>query len=740
MHEQTAPLASAIDEEYQANLRSLLQESLESLFLASGVAGFGLIVLGIQFAQIRPIGLLGLPLMLFPFAPHRLLARYYPAGAWLLVSGWLAIAATLSFALPLPSAVGLLILPVALATLFIGAPAGIVTGVLANLAAVSAISSTSTISADSAVFVSATIWGLFFLAWLSRRPMETALRWSWHNYALARRQADTARDTQAELKLVVEDLAEANVQAARLNELLRVSRWAAEEAERAKAEFAANVSHELRTPLNMIIGFAEMITEAPRTYGGRLPPALLADVAAIHRNAQHLAGLINDVLDMSQVEAQRMSLAREWNALPEIIQAAASAVEPLFASRGLYLRHTVANDLPLIYCDRTRIRQVFLNLLNNAARFTEAGGVTIAASIDDRSVLVTVTDTGIGIREADLSRLFEPFRQLEGASQRGGGSGLGLNISRRFIELHGGQMGVHSQVGGGSSFWFNLPLDVAPEPASFARWVHSAWEPRRHSNLTPKPQLVPRLVVLEPYDALQGQIRRYLDAAEVVAATTPVEARTLLAATPATMLLVRGDSPDQTSAWVNEMHDAPYAIPVVACTLPAAQAGGRLGVSGQLTKPVTRAQLFKAIAALHTPVRSILLVDDDAEALHLFSRILSSGLPRYRVLQAGSGQEALDLLRARRPDLLLLDLLMPGMDGLSVLAAKNRDPRLKDIPVLIVSAQDPGGQPIVAPSLLATRSGGLSVADLLRSALAVSEILAAPRPAPDSGPEAMPGA
>jgi CheY-like chemotaxis protein len=174
--------------------------------------------------------------------------------------------------------------------------------------------------------------------------------------------------------------------------------------------------------------------------------------------------------------------------------------------------------------------------------------------------------------------------------------------------------------------------------------------------------------------------------------------------------------------------------------LPTAQTAGGAHVAGYLTKPITREQLFEAIAGLDQPVRSVLLTDDDPEALQLFSRILSSGRQRLRVLQASSGPEALALLRARRPDLLLLDLLMPGMDGLAVLAEKERDPKIRDTPVLILSAQDPSGQPIVAPSVTITRSGGLSLVDLLRTTLAVSEILAVPRPALAPTPQAMPGA
>ncbi|MBI2941409.1 MAG: response regulator [Chloroflexi bacterium] len=736
-------MVKADSDAHDLNLRQLREEALESLFVATGIAGFSLILLGLQFPQHRQIGSLGILVMLVPFLAHRLLARHYLADAWLLVGTWLVFGLALTYWLPATPAVFLLALPVALAGLFVGAGAGSLTGVSATLAAIAvAPAGDGVIPPWNEVLAATVIWGVFVLVWLSSRPLEASVRWSWRHCDQARQQLDQARDTQAELKQAVKDLADASVQMARLNDLLSAARRAAEDAERAKAEFAANVSHELRTPLNMILGFAEMIVDAPRSYGDRLPPALLADVAAIHRNSQHLASLINDVLDISQVEAQRMSLIREWNPLADVVEAAVLAVQPLFESRGLSLDVAVPASLPLVYCDRTRIRQVLLNLLNNAARFTETGGVTIEARPDEERVVVTVTDTGPGIAETDLPKLFEPFRQLDGSvRRRQGGSGLGLNISRRFVELHGGQMGVRSRLGAGSSFWFSLPLAApSPDAASVARWLPTEWEPRRHARLASRLQLVPRLVVLEPRDVLRGAIRRYLDGVEVEAAATPASARALLATAPAQALLIRGESPEQAAAWVDEMHDAPYATPMVACALPAPGTDGGLGVAGYLTKPITRPQLLRAIEAITVPVRSILLADDDPEALQLFGRILSTSPRRYRVLQASSGPEVLELLRARRPDLLLLDLVMPGMDGFAVLAEKGRDGDLKDIPVLILSARDPSGQPIVAPSFSATRSGGLSLPDLLRCAIALSEVLAVPRPAPGPAPPAAPGA
>jgi signal transduction histidine kinase/CheY-like chemotaxis protein len=714
-------------DEHEANLRDVQEEALRLLVGGTIAAGFFLLLLALQVYELVNVGILGISLMFMTVSLQWLLSRFYLLRAWLLTASWLLSVLILAVTLPLSNIVCLLALPVGLAAFAIGDRAGLLAAVVGTAATLALAAAQTAPIAWSALAV---IWGVFALFWLSSRPLLVAMRWSWQSYAQAHEQLEEARLRQAELN-----------QMARLTDLLAAARRAAEEAERARAEFAANVSHELRTPLNMILGFAEMIVEAPRTYGAKLPPALLADVAAIQRNSQHLANLINDVLDISQIEAQRMTLTREWNTLSDIVEGAVLAVRPLFESRGLFLQVQMPADLPRISCDRTRIRQVLLNLLNNAARFTDKGGVTITAEQHEQDVVVTVTDSGPGIRPEDIAKLFEPFRQLDGTTtRRQGGSGLGLNISRRFVELHGGEMGVRSQPGKGSSFWFSLPLSSPSMDMSMAaRFLRAPYEVRTHSAMTPKPQFVPRVVILETHDMLQSATRRYLDGVEVVGAASLDDARALLAEAPAQAILIRGESPEQASAWMDGLHETPNMTPVAAVTLPSTQTAGGANVAGYLTKPITRAQIFQAIAGLGIAVNSVLLTDDDPEALQLFSRILSSGQQRYRVLQAASGQEALSLLRERRPDLLLLDLLMPGMDGLAVLAEKDHDPLIKNIPVLILSAQDPSGQPIVAPSLTISRSGGLSLVDLLRSAMAISEILAVSRPAPAPTPQAKPG-
>ena len=200
----------------------------------------------------------------------------------------------------------------------------------------------------------------------------------------------------------------------------------------------------------MIIGFSEMAMYSPETYGPNIPQALLADLEIVLRNSRHLSSLIDDVLDLSQIDAGQMALMKEPTALGEIIAAVATAVRPLFNSKGLYLRTDIPLNLPPLHCDRIRIRQVLLNLLSNAGRFTEKGGVWVGARQEGNQVVVSVADSGPGIKADEAAKVFKPFQQLDGSIHSyWTGSGLGLSVSKHFVELHKGKMWLESVPGAG---------------------------------------------------------------------------------------------------------------------------------------------------------------------------------------------------------------------------------------------------------------------------------------------------
>ncbi len=597
---------------------------------------------------------------------------------------------------------------------------------------VSSLLSSLTVSLCGAAITGGILTGL--LGWVSTRALLTVTQWALFYSERARERMKEAQAQRLELKQVQEDLVLANRELARLSDRLKVMHQVAEEARRTKEEFVANVSHELRTPLNMIIGFSEMITQSPQVYGEELPPALLADIAAIQRNSRHLTRLVNDVLDLSQVEAGRMALSKQWTLLQEIIDEAVLAVKVLFESKGLSLEVEIAPDLPPVFCDGTRIHQVVLNLLSNAGRFTERGGVQVRAWRDKDMVMVGVTDTGPGIPPESRKRIFEPFQQLDTSiRRRHGGSGLGLSISKRFVEMHEGNMWLESEMGVGTTICFSLPLGMSP-PVALAdegvrRWFSSydeyhEYRTRGRRSSAPAPKVIPRFVLLEQGGTLQRLFSRYAHDVEIVSIQNIEEAVAELNRSPAQSLIVNSPPVGEALAMMDQLTDLPYGTPAVVCWVPGEnESAKRLGVVRYLVKPITRDALLTALEGLGTDVETVLLVDDEPEALQLFARMLSSTENGYRVLRAKNGRRALSLMRERRPDVVLLDLIMPGMDGFEVLLEKSQDPAIREMPVVVISSRDPSGEPIVSDTLTVTRGGGLSVPNLLDCIRAVSDVL-----------------
>ncbi|MBN2501371.1 MAG: response regulator [Anaerolineales bacterium] len=573
---------------------------------------------------------------------------------------------------------------------------------------------------------------MLVIIWSLSDSLLTLNEWSVTNYQRADQELQTLRAQRLEFLNTQADLVLANKELARLTERLAAMQQVAEEARRIKEEFVANVSHELRTPLNMIIGFSDTIMNSPHVYGRDIPDTLLADIAAIYRNSQHLAKLVDDVLDLSQIEARRMAITKEWTSITEIIYEATEAVRALFDSKELYLKTEITADIPPIFCDSTRIRQVIINLLGNAGRFTDQGGVLIKVWLDGEETIISVTDTGPGISLDDQKNIFQPFHQIESIYRNHrGGSGLGLTISKQFVEMHDGRMWLESELGTGTTFFFSLPvqlnLQFAEGPQDNARRYfnpYEQYEPRLRTANLPEEEILNRFVLYEDDVILERLLRRYLDRAEVVAKNDFSEAVQELYRSPAQALILNPTTKREQEKIEEELSTIPMDTPVISCWIPGREkVAQELGVVEYLLKPVGQQEILNAIKRLDIDVKRILLVDDSTEILQLFTRMLSSTDDNYRILQASNGKRALNLMRKRQPDVVLLDLIMPDLDGFQLLREKSLDDTIRDIPVMVISSINPIGDAIVSDEIRVTRRDGLSLNDLINCIQTLGSVL-----------------
>jgi signal transduction histidine kinase len=288
------------------------------------------------------------------------------------------------------------------------------------------------------------------------------LNWFHDRYQIAIVNEQIIRDDEIKLKKMVDSLNEYEKYLSQTNNSLIIAREEAEQARAAKQSFVQNVSHELRTPLNMIIGFSETMVNSPESYGEvKWTPDLSGDIQVIYQNSQHLKSLIDDILDMASLENRRYEIELANVDLNAIIQEVVLFTQGAYHAKGLYLKTDLIAMDQLVRADAVRLKQVLINLLSNAQKYTRTGGVTISSKLDGRMAVVTVSDTGKGIPPEYLDKVFEAFFQVDRSNDREeSGTGLGLFISKQLIELHGGRMYITSQPGKGTNVHFTIPLAV----------------------------------------------------------------------------------------------------------------------------------------------------------------------------------------------------------------------------------------------------------------------------------------
>ncbi len=468
----------------------------------------------------------------------------------------------------------------------------------------------------------------------------------------------------------------------------RAARDAAEAANRAKSDFLAKMSHELRTPLNSVIGFSEMLQDGA---AGPLADRQHRYVANVLSGGRQLLQLINDVLDLSKIEAGRMELSRSAFDVATAIREAEETVSVLAGERGLTLAADVEPGLPPLVADRPKVKQVLYNLLSNAIKYTPSGGrVTVAARRLARSpdgepgIEIAVTDTGIGIAPEDRARIFREFEQVDSAFVRQQqGTGLGLALTTRLLTLHGGTISVESELDRGSVFRAWLPL------RSRAGGAGEAVAGPDHGT-------APLVLVVEDDDAAAQLLLHYLAAAGFRGARAVSGADALRLARELRpdaisldILLGDRDGLDVLSSLKGAPETAGVPVVVVSVT-DTRELGFSLGAAEWLVKPIRRetfaAAIRRVVASGPGETRTVLIVDDDPAALEVLGGYLAT--EGFRVTTATGGRDGIAKALTERPDLLVLDLLMPGVNGFDVVRALRADARGRGIPILVCTAKD----------------------------------------------------
>lgn len=496
-------------------------------------------------------------------------------------------------------------------------------------------------------------------------------------------------ESNRELKKLTENL---ESEVAKRTRELEGARDKAIEADRAKSEFLANMSHELRTPLNAIIGYSSILKEEAEDAGHEV---YITDLDKIQSAGRHLLSLINDVLDISKIEAGKQELYRETFDIRRMVEEVSNTIAPLAEKNGNRVEIECPDDVGSMYSDVTKVRQTLFNLLSNACKFTHEGTVTTriereAAETDD-VVILQVSDTGIGMTEDHLGKVFDAFTQADSSTTRNyGGTGLGLTITKSFCQLLGGDVEVQSVHGEGTSFTIRLPA-TAPAGAveSGSRYRHDTPDQQPVA----EEDAVGTVLVIDDDPTARDIVQRYLN---------QMGYRVLMASSGEEGLVkAREERPDaitldvlmpQMDGWavLTALRDDSDTaeIPVIVMTiLDNRNLGFSLGATDFLNKPVNKAQ-FQRVVRRHvgTHAREVLLVEDDPSTRELSRRMLQRD--GWTVHEAENGKAALEYLDAFTPDLILLDLMMPVMDGFEFIERLRGEERWNDVPVVVMTAKE----------------------------------------------------
>jgi len=481
------------------------------------------------------------------------------------------------------------------------------------------------------------------------------------------------------------------LQGAMLFREIQQARLDAEKADRIKTRLLANVSHEMRTPLNIILGYTQDAFQTPNKYEEQIPDSLLSDLYQIHSNAEHQLRVINDLLDLSRAEIDELDLSLELLDPRQLLLEAFKSLADQSTSNDIQWKLYVPERLPQIRADAVRLRQVFLNLLSNARKYTESGKITLGAEVVPPQIHFWVSDTGLGIHPEQQERIFEPFVTVEENRRIAGGIGLGLSITRHLVALHGGTMKLDSRPKRGSTFHIYLPLPALDQEKAARQDELSSVLLLISSHDGPTKEI---LEMCQRQNLEIFQLRNNDDLETALTTTKPVAlAWDLSNAQPGDWPLVRRlrHYPDLSQApfiLYGQLDQPSKALRSPDGGSPAQESSsGQVGLTGFLVKSSNTETLLDAINAMSPTQASgpVLIVDDDSQVREAHKALVEEGLPGYLVRLAENGEAALAAMEKEVPSLVLLDLVMPNLSGADVLDQMRANEKLRQVPVIILS-------------------------------------------------------
>ncbi len=478
----------------------------------------------------------------------------------------------------------------------------------------------------------------------------------------------------------------------RLEAELRQARDSADAANKAKSVFLANMSHELRTPLNAIIGFTRIVH---RKAEGALPEKQLDNLDKVLNSAEHLLSLINTILDIAKIEAGRLEVLAASFRVQSVLEQCIATTQPLLKPE-VTLEQQIDGQIGMLYSDQDKLRQIVLNLLSNAAKFTHSGKILLTARQDGENLRVAVVDTGIGISAEALPRIFKEFQQADTSTTRQyGGTGLGLSISRNLAHLLGGDLNVDSEPGVGSTFTLIIPLQLRKSPLAVLEELPAPLPAANAVSSSAAHVKKHVLVIDDDPDAvylLQENLNR--QEFEITGTRSGREGLRLARELQPQAILLDVIMPG-ADGW-QILHDlknnpATAKIPVILLTIVDKKAlGFRLGAAAYLLKPLdpaaVRDALNQVVGAVRAQQTRVLVVDDDPNVAEMLRQFLPED--EFQLDTALDGLLGLEAVAANRPDIVLLDIMMPRLDGFGVIESLRADPQTRDLPIIVISAKE----------------------------------------------------